>query len=371
METIRNYLDSMFANLPDTLEIRQAKDELYGMMEDKYSELISEGKPENEAIGIVISEFGNLDDLSESLGINKSVNEIASSDRRYVSRQEAEDYIFADVCRYFYLALGVMFCICAPVGPIVFAPITDFFHLSIFEGLGVVLLFLCAAIGVGLIVFSSFTMNDWKYISNELCFIDSETAAYVRSEKEQNQSSRGLLLTVGIMLCIVSVIPVILFSMAFSAFPFLSEGIGPSMIFVLSGIGVLLIIFSNSKTSACNKILSLNEVTEIVTEEDEKKAVSTDNTKVKAENSKNIKFEANADYKDKRKNEVSTEVRNNNSTANSIISRMVASYWKSVLCIYLILSFVTMNWGLTWIIWPLAAFFREPLESIFGKNASN
>jgi hypothetical protein len=40
-------------------------------MEDKYNELISEGKKENEAIGIVISEFGNLDELAEGLGLNK------------------------------------------------------------------------------------------------------------------------------------------------------------------------------------------------------------------------------------------------------------------------------------------------------------
>lgn len=39
------------------------------MMEDKYNELISDGKSDNEAIGIVISEFGNLDELADSLGI--------------------------------------------------------------------------------------------------------------------------------------------------------------------------------------------------------------------------------------------------------------------------------------------------------------
>ncbi|MFQ7714954.1 MAG: permease prefix domain 1-containing protein [Agathobacter rectalis] len=44
------------------------------MMEDKYNELISEGKSDNEAIGIVISEFGNLDELADSLGIKSFVN---------------------------------------------------------------------------------------------------------------------------------------------------------------------------------------------------------------------------------------------------------------------------------------------------------
>ena len=42
-----------------------AKQELWGMMEDKYNELISEGLSENEAVGTVISEFGNLDELSK------------------------------------------------------------------------------------------------------------------------------------------------------------------------------------------------------------------------------------------------------------------------------------------------------------------
>lgn len=58
METIKNYLENMFSHLPNTPEVQKAKYELYQMMEDKYNELISEGKSDNEAIGIVISEFG-------------------------------------------------------------------------------------------------------------------------------------------------------------------------------------------------------------------------------------------------------------------------------------------------------------------------
>ena len=47
----------------------RAKMELGQMMEDKYNELIAEGKMDNEATGIVISEFGNLEELAEELGI--------------------------------------------------------------------------------------------------------------------------------------------------------------------------------------------------------------------------------------------------------------------------------------------------------------
>ena len=74
METIKNYLENMFSHLPNTPEVQKAKYELYQMMEDKYNELISEGKSDNEAIGIVISEFGNLDELADSLGIKSFVD---------------------------------------------------------------------------------------------------------------------------------------------------------------------------------------------------------------------------------------------------------------------------------------------------------
>ena len=69
MEAIREYLHNMFLNLPETPQVLRAKAELMEMMEDKYEELMQEGMSEKEAVGTVISEFGNLDELAEELGI--------------------------------------------------------------------------------------------------------------------------------------------------------------------------------------------------------------------------------------------------------------------------------------------------------------
>ena len=41
MDTILNYLDNMFLNLPRTAGVMRAKAELAAMMEDKYQELLS------------------------------------------------------------------------------------------------------------------------------------------------------------------------------------------------------------------------------------------------------------------------------------------------------------------------------------------
>ncbi|MEM5597801.1 permease prefix domain 1-containing protein [Niallia circulans] len=69
MNSIINYLDNVFASLPKTLEMETLKQEMLSNMEDKYNELKKAGKLEHEAIGIVISEFGNMDELLSELDL--------------------------------------------------------------------------------------------------------------------------------------------------------------------------------------------------------------------------------------------------------------------------------------------------------------
>lgn len=68
MDDIKNYLESVFSKLPQTPEARRAKDELGQMMEDKYAEFLAQGMSEKEATKATIVEFGNPDEVLESLG---------------------------------------------------------------------------------------------------------------------------------------------------------------------------------------------------------------------------------------------------------------------------------------------------------------
>ena len=374
METIKKYLDSMFENLPRTLEVMRAKDELYSMMEDKYTELINKGKKENEAIGIIISEFGNLDELAENLGLSREIFQEKVSDRRYVSQQEAEDYIYAVVARRLFLSLGIMLCIFSPAGPILFASVADLLHIAAVEGIGVTLMFVCAAVGVGLIIFSSFLTKSWKFLDRQLCVIDDETIAFLEREKDDSQTGRGMLLTVGIMLCIVSVVPVIFLSMAFSSFPILSDGIGPSLIFALSGIGVFLIVFSGSKIDACRKLLALNKKKFAFgfnmnnSQEDSRSAENNAERTFNSEQSLETKITEVESKIEKKVDEKLSSAKAPEGKAMDFLRQMVLSYWKSVTCIYFIWSFLTMNWGSTWIIFPIAGILRGPIERYFGVN---
>ncbi|VEG74284.1 permease prefix domain 1-containing protein [Actinomyces slackii] len=69
MDAIDTFLDAMFAPYPATPRLMEAKAELRTMMEDAYGDAIASGKTHNEAVGKVITDFGNLEELAPILGI--------------------------------------------------------------------------------------------------------------------------------------------------------------------------------------------------------------------------------------------------------------------------------------------------------------
>lgn len=50
------------------------------------------------------------------------------------------------------------------------------------------------------------------------------------------------------------------------------------------------------------------------------------------------------------------------------IRRWEDVYWLVITMVYLGYSFWTMNWGRSWIIWPVAALFSAVIEAVLGKN---
>ncbi len=77
MNTIIAYLETMFGTYPQTPKLFEAKAELRTMMEDAYQGFIAAGMSENEAIGGVISEFGNIDEIAPTLGISAEIQSSA------------------------------------------------------------------------------------------------------------------------------------------------------------------------------------------------------------------------------------------------------------------------------------------------------
>ena len=64
---IKEYIDLIFADAPDCTKTREAKEEMYANVCDRYDDLISEGKSESAAYNISISGIGDISDLIEEI----------------------------------------------------------------------------------------------------------------------------------------------------------------------------------------------------------------------------------------------------------------------------------------------------------------
>ncbi len=328
MEAIRNYLENMFANLPNTEEVQRAKSELLQMMEDKYASLIEEGKKENEAVGIVISEFGNLDEIAETLGISHVKSSSSDTKRRHVSREEASQYVLDRTRHSFLIGVGVLLCIISPIFPILFDGMISEERGDAF---GVALFFLSIAAAVGIFIYAGSIMKKWDFINKCLCSIDYQTADELHQAQKMNLSAKTLFLIIGVLLCIISVIPVSIAD-SIGAGLFFSDALSPAIMFLMVGIGVMLIIYSNGRNGAYAALLGLNDRSTVSGNYESTRSGSTV-------------------YK------------------NPAMNTVMSVYWHTVLCLYLIWSFLTFHWHLSWIIWPVAALVHYLLKISFGKEA--
>ena len=324
METIKNYLDAMFTNMPDTPQVRKAKDELLQMMEDKYRELKEQGVSENTAIGTVISEFGNLDELADELNLKSEVEskrmEETEHPRRFVSMDEIKDFLLAKRRSAVLVGLGVFFCIISVCGPI----ISDMYEGGEWnEAVGVGFMFVLIALAVGFFVYNGITMNRWDYLKKEPCRIDKGTVDYVKEKSRGFVTTHALCVTVGVVLCVICWLPAA-FMDNFRGM----DNLGGALLFVLVALGVFLIIYANKISGSFDMILEIND-----------------------------EGTMGGRYSDE-------DVRYTNKTVRTIME----VYWPTVTCVYLIVSFLTFRWGITWIIWPVAGVAHKIIQIIFAEE---
>ena len=328
METIRNYLESMFANLPNTAEVQKAKYELLQMMEDKYNELLSEGKAPNEAVGIVISEFGNLDELACTLGIQGVVNNQPPFQGRMLTMQEAKDFAKAKERSSLWISIGVLLCILSPVAFILAGAVTEGMNIPerIPFAVATAAFFIMIGAAVGLFIANGVRMEKWSFIRRQHVAIDYATAEYLYNRREEGRTTYAVMKTLGVLFCVFSFVPVAVMGALGEADTVMM--IGSAILFLMVGIGVVLLISASGKENACMELLRKNNPN------------SVGGNYVPAQ------------QEDLYKNET--------------VAKIMEVYNPTILCIYLCWSFLTFDWHITWIIWPIAAIVRYWIRAVWG-----
>ncbi|MDF2538945.1 MAG: hypothetical protein K0S76_1966 [Herbinix sp.] len=323
METIKNYLDNMFAALPKTVQLADLKSNILSNMEDKYNELKAEGKSENEAIGIVISEFGNIDELISELGIRKEedINTIP-----LVTQEETDEYLAIKRKAGFLVGIGVVLCILGAASLILVYQlgedgfIGDNLPHGAKESLGLFPLFILVAMAVGLFIFSGMHLEKYAYMEKG---VQLPISVKVMLQQQYNSFTPTyyLSLIIGITLCILS--PTALFITSMMGNDESTYGV-VILLFIVS-IAVYLFIYFGTIRESYSKLLQIEE------------------------------------YKPKKMTK-----------EDKVISAVASIVWPLAVAIFLFLGFVYAKWGIAWVVFPITGIlfgmFASAYSIITGKN---
>lgn len=224
----------------------------------------------------------------------------------------------------FKITIGVILCIVAFSSIIGITALTEhkILPLSIEAGeaLGAGIWCILIAVAVVFFVTANLSMGTFKYLNNEELELLYGVEGIVEKKKEEFHSTYTAYMALGIMLCILSFLPPILadgFSVPFidiqgstiqvdthSQNLFIS--LAPSFMFFMIAAGVALIVYVSIIQSGFSKLLQTGDYSQ-----DHKKS-------------------------------------------ERIMEPISALFWISITIIYLLVSFLTGGWGLSWLIWVIA-----------------
>lgn len=325
MNAIRSYVDNVFANLPRTSEVLRAKNDMLANMEEKYHEFKNQGKSENESIGAVISEFGNIDELLTELNINSPSQRInESKELRQVSREEAEGYINSKKKSGLLTAIGVFFILCG-VAILIFLNAStqnaDWLSLmpnsSMNPAWGVALLLIMVAIAVGLFIYSGISLEDYNYLKWDF-ELKGTSQKWLKEKRHEFMRYYPITLILGVMLVILAplviVLPIVLLDYGDMA------GSLVSMMLILIAVAIFMFIYFGNIKEAYDRLLNYGE------------------------------------FKDE--------------PSNKVVAAVSSAVWPLVVIIFLLNGFLGNRWGTAWIIFPITglafAIFNGVYKAIKG-----
>ena len=243
----------------------------------------------------------------------------AISAARTVGMEEANAFLSAKETNSRRIALGVLLCILSPIALILLGGAQDLGLIPLTDvqagGIGLVTLILMVGAAVALFVTSGLRTAPYEYLEKEPIDTLYGVDGMVRERRDRFQSTFNSQLTLGIVLCVVGVLPL------FLAMIFCREG----SFALVASIGVMLALIAFGVMLIVRVSVIWGSYQMLLQEGDYSR-------------------EAKEDLK-----------RHGN---------LSGIYWGLVTAGYLGWSFITMRWDRTWIVWPIAAVAYAAIFSI-------
>ncbi len=233
---------------------------------------------------------------------------------RQVDLEEASAFLEHRQISARRISLGVVLCVLSPILLIVLGGAMDAGKVALTEaqavGIGLLALFLLVGAAVALFVVTGLKGSRFEYLEKEAIETAYGVDGMVKDRREKYRHSFNTLLTVGIVLCVLAVLPL------FLTLIFFGEGATPEESFPhVVSLGLLLAIAAGGVYLIVRACMIWGGY-QILLEE--------------------------GDYSR------TTKVENKRNEALSSI------YWCAVTAGYLAWSFISKSWDKTWIVWPIA-----------------
>ncbi len=364
MDVINAYLETMFSPYPQTPRLLEAKEELRGMMEDAYNEAASSGRSHNEAVGQVITDFGNLNELAPVLGIAAEIlppgqpsqpehpHQSAPShqsegnpwathsvpapvptepNRQHyptVTLQEAMAFSQARYTTRSLLAYAVALFVISPSFLIALAVLGENPSFGISEDvgsfIGLVILLAIVAVGVAVILRRSRELASFSHISEGHFEPNPAVTAWADEQRHQHERARQRALQISIALWILAAIPTLasgLLSDSVATWGDQLPGIGVPLTLVIVALGLVIFLPANWASSVYGLLSD-------------------------PENTARDEMDASED------------------TFPRPLRALLAVLWPVTVIVYLLWSFIGNAWHISWIVWPIAGILTWALYAI-------
>ncbi len=243
-----------------------------------------------------------------------------TDNRNRVSLQEVNDFLKNKASNGRRIALGVMLCILSPVLLILFSGMTETGWLpqGAAIGVGVVVLLLMIAAAVAIFIIAGERMKRYNYLQTCDFELEYGVSGIVREKRAAFDKRYLLNMVIGVMLCVLCAVPLIIAGIA-GASAMICIGM-TALLLVIVSVGVLLLITAGTIKAGYDQLLSEGE------------------------------FEPEQKENNKRE------------------SKLGGVYWPVIVAVYLAWSFITNDWHITWVIWPIAALVFAGISAALRKE---
>lgn len=321
MDTIKTYLDNLFAGMERTTEVMKAKDELLQIMEDKYHELKDDGVSENEAIGIVISDFGNLNELKETLGLH----EVPRNDHLVIMNVQDVIKFMNDTTQYFpKVVVGIFICILSIIPLFALFGLQAMKYINVSEDqagmIGVILFVMIVAIGVYLIISNYSKLTQYEYLDKKEIQLEYQAKEHVLKLKEKYTPRFKSIIPFSVLLYILSILPIFISILFYG-----DKNDGPlflslsTLIFIVA-ISTYLLLSRFGEHNGIKKLLQEDEYS------------------------------------------IENKIREQKYGYINIV------FWVLAVAIYFGWSFITNDWEITWIVFPIAGLLYAALMAFLNRK---